>query len=197
MEEEMESLRKNDIWDLVGFLDGRKTNDSKWVFKRNTNAVGCVEKYKARLVSKGYSQVEGVDFGEIFSHVAKLTSIRVLMSLVIAFNLEIDKMDVKTTFLHGDLEEEIYMKYPEGFIIKGKEELVCSLKKSLYGLKQSPRMWYQKFDSYIHGIGFKISQVDHCVYIKQVGNHIIYIALYVNDIFLVGNDMDMIEEVKQ
>ena len=89
MEEEMESLRKNDIWDLVGFLDGRKTNDSKWVFKRNTNAVGCVEKYKARLVSKGYSQVEGVDFGEIFSHVAKLTSIRVLMSLATTFDLEI------------------------------------------------------------------------------------------------------------
>ena len=83
---------------------------------------------------------------EIFSHVAKLTSIRVLMSLATTFELEIEKMDVKTTFLHDDLEEEIYMKQPEGFIIKGKEELVCKLKKYVYGLKQSSRMWYQKFD---------------------------------------------------
>ena len=125
MEEEMESLRKNDTWDLAGFPDGRKTIDSKWVFKRKTNATVCVEKFKARLVAKGYSQVEGVDFNEIFSHVAKLTSIRVLMSLTETFDLEIEQMDVKTTFLHGDLEEEIYMKQPKGFIIKVKEELIC------------------------------------------------------------------------
>jgi hypothetical protein len=91
---------------------------------------------------KGYSQVEGVDFGEIFSPVAKLNSIRVLMSLAATFDLEIEKMDVKTTFLHGDLEEEIYMNQPEGFVVKGKQELVCKLKISLYGLKQSPRMCY-------------------------------------------------------
>ena len=125
----MESLRKNDTWDQVALLDGRKKNGSKWVFKRKTNAVGHIEKFKARPVAKGYSQVEGVDFGEIFSHVAKL------MSLTTTFDLEIEKMDVKTTFLHGDLEEEIYMKKPEGFIIKGKEELVYKLKKCLYGLK--------------------------------------------------------------
>ena len=95
MEEEMESLRKNDTWDLVAFPDGRKTIGSKWVFKRKTNAVGCVEKFKDRLVAKGYSQVEGVDFSEIFSHVAKLNSIRVLMSLAVPFVLGIEKMDVK------------------------------------------------------------------------------------------------------
>jgi hypothetical protein len=105
-------------------------------------------------------------------------------------------MDVKTTFLHGDLEEEIYMKYPEGFVVKGKKELVCNLNKSLYGLKQSPRMWYQKFDTYILGLGFVRSKVDHCVYSKQVGNHFIYVVLYVDDILLVGNNMDFIKEVK-
>ena len=87
--------------------------------------------------------------GEIFSPVAKLTSIRVLMYFVATFDLEIEKTNVKTTFLHGDLEEEIYMKKPKAFIIKGKEELVCRLEKSLYGLKQSPRMWYHMFESYI------------------------------------------------
>jgi hypothetical protein len=85
-------------------------------------------------------KVEGIDFGEIFSPVAKLTSIRLLLSVVAAFDFEIEHMDVKTAFLHGDLEEEIFMKQPEGYVVKGKKELVCKLKKSLYGLKQSPRM---------------------------------------------------------
>ena len=101
----MESLRKNDIWDLVGFPDGRKIIGSKWVLKRKTNAASHVDKYKARLVVKGYLQVEGVELSEIFSHVSKLISIRVLMSLTTTFDLEIEKMDVKTTFLHGDLEQ--------------------------------------------------------------------------------------------
>lgn len=98
------------------------------------NVVGQVEKYKARLVVKGYSQVKDVNFGEIFSLVAKLASIRVLMSLAAKFDVEIEQMDVKATFLHGDLKEEIYMKQPKGIIVKGKE-LVCKLKKSLYSLK--------------------------------------------------------------
>ena len=140
-------MKKNETWDLVTLPDGRRLINGKWVFKRKANTTSHVEKFKARLVAKAYSQVEGVDFGEIFSLVSKLTSIRVLMSLTATFDLEIGKLDVKTTFLHGDLEEEIYMKQSEGFTMKGKEELVCRLKKSLYGLKQSPRMWYQKFDS--------------------------------------------------
>ena len=106
-------------------------------------------------------------------------------------------MDVKTTFLHEDLEEEIYMKQPEGFIIKGKEELVCRLKKSIYGSKQSPRMWYHKFESYIQGLGLKRSQADHCVYNKQVGDHFLYVALYVDDMLLVGNNTNLIKEVKR
>ena len=87
-------------------------------------------------------------------------------------------MDVKTTFLHGDLDEEIYVKQPEGFTVKGKKEMVCKLKKSLYGLKQYPRMWYHKFDTYIQGLGFVRSKVDHCVYYKQVGEHFIYVIVF-------------------
>ena len=101
----MESLRKNDTLDLVALLDGRKKINNKWVFKRKTNAASRVEKFKARLVAKGYSQVEGVYFSKIFSLVAKLTSIRLLMSLVATFDLEIEKINVKMAFLHGDLEE--------------------------------------------------------------------------------------------
>lgn len=106
-------------------------------------------------------------------------------------------MDVKKTFLHGDLEEEIYMRWPEGFMVKGKEELVCKLKKSLYGLKQSARVWYQKFDTHILGLGFVRSQFHHCVYYKQVSEDFIYVVLHVDDMLLVGNNMGLVKEVKQ
>eukprot|EP00253_Pinus_taeda_P034904 PITA_34904 len=123
MVDEMESWHKNEAWDLVELPARRKPIDSKWVFKKKTNAKGKVEKYKARLVAKGYSQVPGIDFGDIFSPVAKVTSIRLPLSVVDAFDFEVEQMDVKTTFLHGDLEEEIYMKQPKAFTMKGKKEL--------------------------------------------------------------------------
>jgi hypothetical protein len=149
LDEEMASLDKNEAWDLVEFPTRRKPIGNKWVFKKKLNVEGKVGKYNAQLVAKGYSQVEGIDFGEIFSPVSKLISIRFFLSVDAAFDFEVEKMDLKTTILHGDLEEEIYMKQPEGYALKGKKELVCKLKKSLYGLKQSPRMWYQKFGTYM------------------------------------------------
>jgi hypothetical protein len=126
MVEEMEALDKNEAWDLVEFPTRRNPIGNKWVFKRKLNAEGKVEKYKSQLVAKGYSQVEGIDFGEIFSHVVKLTSIRFLLHVVVAFDFEVEQMDVKTTFLHGDLEEEIYMKQPEGFVVKGRRSWYAS-----------------------------------------------------------------------
>ena len=113
----MASLHKNEAWDLVELLARRKPIGRKWVFKKKMNVEGKVEKYKARLVAKGYSQVLGIDFGDIFSPVSKVTSIRLLLSVAAAFDFEIEQMDVKTTFLHRDLEEEIYMKKPEGFMV--------------------------------------------------------------------------------
>jgi hypothetical protein len=140
------------------------------------NAERKVQKYKVRLVGNGYSQVERIDFGEIFSPIAKLTSIRFLLSVAATFDFEVEQMNVKTSFLHGDLEEEIYMKKPEGFVVKGKKELVWKLKKSLYGLKQSPRMWYQKINTYLLRFGFTRSKQDHCVYFKLIGDHLIYLS---------------------
>eukprot|EP00253_Pinus_taeda_P004828 PITA_04828 len=124
MVDEMASLHKNETWDLVDLPVGRKPIGSKWVFKKKTNVEGKVEKYKAWLVAKGYSLVPGIDFGDIFSPVAKVTSIRLLLSVAAAFDFEVEQIHVKTTFLHEDLEEEIYMKQPEGFAVKGKKELV-------------------------------------------------------------------------
>eukprot|EP00253_Pinus_taeda_P025198 PITA_25198 len=115
----MASLHKNEAWNLVELPAGRKPIGKKWVFKKKPNAKGKVEKYKARLVAKGYSQVLGIDFGDIFSLVAKVTSIRLLLSVAASFDFEVEQMDVKTTFLHGDLEEEIYMKQLEGVAVKG------------------------------------------------------------------------------
>eukprot|EP00253_Pinus_taeda_P005315 PITA_05315 len=118
MVDEMASLHKNEAWDLVEFPARRKPIGSKWVLKMKTFAEGKVEKYKAWLVAKGYSQVLGIDFGDIFSPVSKVNSIRLLLSTAVAFDFEVEQMDVKTTFLHEDLEEEIYMKQPEGFAVK-------------------------------------------------------------------------------
>eukprot|EP00253_Pinus_taeda_P030330 PITA_30330 len=106
-----------------------------------------------------------------------------------------EQMDVKTTFLHGDLEEEIYIEQPQGFIVKGKKEMVCKLKKSLYGLKQSPRMWHRKFDTFIQGLIFTRSKEDHCVYFKLIGDCVIYLVLNVDDMLLVGNDKEIIQDL--
>eukprot|EP00253_Pinus_taeda_P005046 PITA_05046 len=119
MADEMASLHKIEAWDMVEFSARRKSIGSEWVFKKKTNVEGKVEKYKAQLVAKGYSQVPGIDFGDIFSPVDKETSIRLLLSVATAFYFEVEKKDVKTLFLHGDLEEDIYMKKPEGFAVKG------------------------------------------------------------------------------
>ena len=113
---------------------------------------------------KGYAQVERIDFGEIFSLVSKLTSIIFLLFVAAAFYFEVEQMDVKTAFLCGDLEEEIYMKQPKGFVVKGNKELVCRMKKSLYGLKKSLRMWYKKFDTYILRLGFTRIKSNYYVY---------------------------------
>ena len=117
---------------------GKTTLKNKWVYRLKEED-GGKQRYKARLVVKGFAQKKCIDFDEIFSPVVKMTSIRTILSLVAVEDLHLEQLDVKTTFLHGDLEEEIYMQQPQGYEMKGKEKLVCRLKKSLYGLKQAPR----------------------------------------------------------
>jgi hypothetical protein len=123
---------------LVQFPAGKRALQNKWVYKLKEED-GGKKWYKARLVVKGFAQKKGIYFDEIFSPVVKMTSIRTILSLVAIEDLHLEQLDVKTTFLHGDLEEEIYMQQPQGYEVKGKENLVCRLKKSLYGLKQAPR----------------------------------------------------------
>ena len=198
MQEEVESLHKNRTWDLVKPPKDKKIVGCKWVFKRKEGIPGVEDaKYKARLVAKGYSQVHGVDFNDVFSPVVKHSSIRVLLALVAMHNLELEQLDVKTAFLHGELEETIYMQQPEGFEIKGKKDHVCLLKKSLYGLKQSPRQWYKRFDSFMVGHGYSRSQYDSCVYFRKLKDgSFVYLLLYVDDMLIAAKDMFELNKLK-
>ncbi|RVW81965.1 Retrovirus-related Pol polyprotein from transposon TNT 1-94 [Vitis vinifera] len=166
MDDEMNSMYMNGVWDLVELPHGCKPVGCKWVFKTKRDSSGKIERYKARLVVKGYSQREGIDFKETFSPVSTKDSFRVIMAIVAHFDLELHQMDVKTAFLNGDLDEEVYMEQPTGFVEVGKEDLVCKLNKSIYGLKQASRQWYLKFDKIITQNGFKENTVDRCIYLR-------------------------------
>jgi hypothetical protein len=139
-------------------------------------------------VARGFSQKEGIDYDEIFSPIARYTSIRVITSLTSVFNWKLHQMDVKTSFLNGEVEQEVYIEQPEGFVIHGKESHVYKLKKSLYGLKQAPRAWYGRIDSFLQSLGFSKSIADSNLYINIVKNHPIILVLYVDDLFLIGEE---------
>uniref|UniRef100_A0A2N9ISW3 Reverse transcriptase Ty1/copia-type domain-containing protein n=1 Tax=Fagus sylvatica TaxID=28930 RepID=A0A2N9ISW3_FAGSY len=157
---EIESILQNHTWELVDLPPGCKPLGYKWIFKRKIKVDGSIDKYKARLVVKGYKQKEGVDYFDTYSPVTRITSIRMLIAIAALYNLEIHQMDVKTAFLNGELDEEIYMEQPEGFIVPGKEKKVCRLVKSLYGLKQAPKQWHEKFDNAMMSNGFRINECD-------------------------------------
>ncbi|KAM1046410.1 hypothetical protein ACFX13_026491 [Malus domestica] len=183
MGDEMNSLLKNETWELAKLPKGKKAIGCKWVYAKKEDADEKSNvRFKARLVDKGYAQKEGIDYNEIFSPVVKHSSIRIMLALVAQYDLELVQLDVKTAFLHGDLNEEIYMCQPDGYIVKGKENLFCKLKKSLYGLKQSPRQWYLRFDKFMRGQNYSRSQYDHCVYFKKLQDgSFIYLLIYVDD----------------
>ena len=193
----MDSLMHNHTWDLVKFPIGKTTFHNKWVYRLKEEDGGR-KRYKARLVVKGFAQKNGIDFNEIFSPFVKMTSIKTLLSPVAIEDLHLEQLDVKTTFLHGDLEEEIYMKQPQGYELKGKEKLVCRLKKSLYGLKLAPRQWYLKFDKFMSKQGYTRCHSDHCVYLKKQndGSYII-LLFYVDDMLVVGSNMQEINVLKR
>lgn len=158
---------------------------------------GTIDKYKARLVVKGFRQKEGLDYFDTYSPVTRITSIRMLIALAAVYGLEIHQMDVKTTFLNGELEEEIYIEQPEGFVVPGKEKKVCKLIKSLYGLKQAPKQWHAKFDQTMLSNGFKINECDKCVYIKDTPNQEVILCLYVDDMLIMSKDIANIKATKR
>ena len=159
----MNSLQKNTTWELVSLPSRRKLVQCKWVFRTKVAADGNTDKYKSRLVAKGFSQVQGVEYHETFALVAKMDSIRLVFAISASKHWEVHHMDVKSDFMHGYIHEEIYMKQPEGYITD--PYLVCKLKKSLYGLKQAPREWYSKMDAFLLSQKFQRCRSDPNVYI--------------------------------
>ncbi|CAL9015427.1 unnamed protein product [Prunus brigantina] len=197
MKSELSSMEKNGVWKLVNQPQGCKPIGCKWVFKTKRNSKGQVDRYKARLVAKGYTQQEGIDYNETYSPVSTKDSFRVIMALVAHFDLHLHQMDVKTAFLNGNLEEDIYMKQPEGFIQEKGENLVCKLCKSIYGLKQASRQWYIKFDEVVKQYGFTENALDECIYMKMSGRNFIILVLYVDDILLACTDLSMLHNCKE
>ncbi|KAH9659545.1 hypothetical protein KPL70_023885 [Citrus sinensis] len=197
MQEEIKALHKNKTWELIPLPRGRKAIGNKWVYKIKRDGNDQVERYRARLVVKGYAQKEGIDFKEIFSSVIRLTTVRIVLAMCAIFDIHLEQLDVKTVFLHGELEEEIYMLQPEGFAETGKENLVCRLNKSLYGLKQALRCWYKRFDSFIMSLGYNRLSSDHCAYYKRFeDNYFIILLLYVDDMLVAGPNKDQVQELE-
>ena len=197
MKDEFNSLLKNNTWELVPRPIDKNVVGSRWVFKVKRNENGLVERFKARVVAKGYTQTHGIDYSEVFSPVARFPTIRTLLAFANAYDLEIHHMDVTTAFLNGQLDCEIFMEQPEGFEDASNPDYVCRLKKGLYGLKQSARCWNATLDKYLQSRGYHPNDADECVYtktIKQDDGRISFIVLgvYVDDIIPISNDLKLL-----
>lgn len=195
--QEYDALMNNETWKLVKLPSGRQAIGSKWVFKVKHKPDGSVDRFKARLIAKGFSQKPGIDYNETFSPVVHRSSLRALLSYGVNRGMMIHQMDVVTAFLNGKLSEEIFMTQPEGFVVAGKTDLVCRLDRSLYGLKQSPRCWNQVLDDHLQSLGFVSSGVDQCVYVRNDKNVKTILAVYVDDIVILSDTQQSMTEIKE
>ena len=185
IQSEMDSLLQNGTWELEKLPAGRRAIGNKWVFALKRDKAGNITRYKARLVAKGYSQIQGVDYTETFSPVARYTTLRLLLTVAAEQNLEILQLDIKTAFLHGDLEEEIFMKLPEGFTDGGNQGFHCKLLKSLYGLKQASRAWNEKLSGELRKLDFMASEGEPSLFLHRWKKQL-YLLCYVDDLLIVG-----------
>lgn len=197
---EYDSLIENKTWTLVPRSQARNLLTSKWVFKRkdvsDANG-GSLVKYKARLVCRGFQQKQGIDYEETYAPVIAFTTLRLFFAICASKGLEIDQMDVITAFLNGDLDKEIYMEQPEGFLDSKHPGYVCKLQKSIYGLKQASRQWHEKIDKLlIEQMGFTTSPQDPCLYVRRDSGSIVIITLYVDDLLIASNSRRRIYSIK-
>lgn len=195
MQAEIVALSNNQTWSIVPLPVGKKAIGSKWVYKIKRNSDGSIERYKARLVAKGYNQIEGIDYHDTFAPVVKLVTVRVILSIATVKNWPLHQLDVHNAFLHGDLNEEVYMLPPPGYRKHG-ENLVCRLQKSLYGLKQASRNWFSKFSKALLVFGFTQSQADYSLFFLHQRNGSVFVLVYVDDILITGSSSSIIQQVK-
>jgi hypothetical protein len=195
MKEELDALHKNNTWDMVDLPPGKSVVGCKWVYKSKTCSDGTVDRYKARLVARGFTQEYGVDYEETFAPVARLTSVRALLAVAASRHWSLCQMDVKNAFLNGDLSEEVYMQLPPG--LSHSTNKVCRLRRALYGLKQAPRAWFAKFSTTISRLGYSISPYDSALFIRRTDRGTILLLLYVDDMIITGDDITGIQELKQ
>lgn len=191
--EEVDALKRNQTWEEVLLPTGKKTVGCRWVFTVKLDSNGKVARYKARLVAKGYTQKFGIDYEDTFAPVAKINTIRVLVSIAANQDWPLKQFDVKNAFLNGYLEEEVFMDPPPGMNYGGK---VCKLNKALYGLKQSPRAWFGRFSKFMRKIGYKQSDADHTLFVKSYGDKVTALIVYVDDMVVTGNDPDEINTLQ-
>ena len=196
MEEEIEAIEKNSTWELMKLPDKCKIIGVKWIYKIKRDNSGEIVRYKARLVAKGFSQVRGVDFEEVFSPVARAESIRIIIAMAAQFKWKLHHLDVKSAFLNGYIEEDIYVNQPEGFIKKGKENYVLKLRKALYGSRQAPRAWNSKLDETLKSMGFIRSINDQAVYISNRKERKLWVGVYVDDLIITGSNPEEIDVFK-
>ncbi|CAJ2637748.1 unnamed protein product [Trifolium pratense] len=197
MEEELKSIEKNQTWKLVDLPDKKKKIDVKWVFKVKLNPDGTMSKHKARLVARGFLQKHGIDYNEVFAPVARIETVRLVVALACKNKWSLYHLDVKSAFLNGPLDEEVYVSQPPGFEIKRKESMVYKLYKALYGLKQAPRAWNKRIDDFLIQIGFKKCAAEFGVYVHcPKDEDIVIICLYVDDLLITGSRIAEIAKVK-
>ena len=197
MEEEISTLDKNETWEKCEIPKGKRTVGCKWVYTIKYLADGTIERYKARLVAQGYTQTYGVDYSKTFSPVAKNDIIRVLFSITANKDWPLHEFDVKNVFLHGKIEEEVYMKAPLGFSDDYNTEEGCKLNETLYGLKQSPRAWFGRFTAAMTKFGYKQSNYDHTLFLKRQNDRITCLIIYVDDMIITGGDKEEICTLKE
>jgi hypothetical protein len=181
------SIMNNDVWDIVPRLKGKSVVTSKWIYKIKHATDGSVEKYKEKIVAIGFSHVEGIDYEETFSPVARYTSICTVISLATYMGWRLHQMDAMTSFLNGDIEEEVYIKQPDGFMIRDQKSHVCRLKKILYGIKKAPHAWHENMDGFLIRLGFRKSVSDPNLYYHIFGDECLILVLYIDDLFLTSS----------
>ena len=177
--------------------EGKEAIGCKWVFKVKHNSEGEVERFKCRLVAKGYSQWYGVDFEETFAPVVRFSSIRTLLAFAVNNDMIVHQMDVVTAFLNGELQEEIYMQQPPGYEVADGDKLVCRLKKSLYGLKQASRCWNKSFQDFMLDLGHRQSHADPCVFINEESECTTIVAVYVDDLIVMSSVPEKLTALKK